>query len=188
MRTRDLSQRDFFDFLVSHRQSFTKMTELIYDISVESRSRFGGDLDLMLVMQAILLRELQTRKQSLCGDADASYSPEMKIGGVVINASAISRSTRIPRETVRRKLKLLQEMGWITIDRSGDVTLQVDQEGMCLALRELDSLSRWTMREISTSLARLLGDLADNREEGDVADTRKPHPSFGFESHRTVEA
>src|SRR5258705_9323093 len=163
MRTRELSQRVLFDFLVSHRSSFTKMPELIYDISVEARSKFGGDLDLMLVMQAILLRELQTHKHSLCPEGEDPYSPHMKIDRVVINASAISRSTRIPRETVRRKLKVLQEMGWIMIDPSGDVTLLVDQEGACPALRELDPLSRWTMHEISTSVARLLGDLAETQ-------------------------
>src|SRR5258706_14965455 len=99
MRTRELSQRVFFDFLVSHRSSFTKMTELIYDISVEARSRFSGDMDLMLGMQAILQRGLQTHKHRICSEGEDRYSPHMKINRVVINASATTRYTRIARES-----------------------------------------------------------------------------------------
>ena len=74
---------------------------------------FNGDLQQALVLAVIGQVRLHVRK------AVADSGEEMPADeDVSITASRLADVTGIPRETVRRKLKLLQDRGWI--ERRGD--------------------------------------------------------------------
>jgi hypothetical protein len=87
---------------------------------------FEGDLALAIVLGEVALHNL-SRFQG----ADKSMSP----GGVFwersdlqklllpCNALSISQSTGIPRETVRRKIAKLVEMGWMEQNTKGEITI-----------------------------------------------------------------
>ncbi len=84
---------------------------------VECRRESGGDLDLFLVMATIGERTFNERH------APDAMSLEAFVGGRVgkadtlpINVQSISDFTGIPRETVRRKIDILQKRGWIERD------------------------------------------------------------------------
>ncbi len=68
---------------------------------IEMRRRFGGDLDQYLIYQIVMLAELSH------GKADTASTRNG------LNAFSIAEITRIPRETVRRKLRLMVDGGHI---------------------------------------------------------------------------
>ncbi|WP_343082502.1 helix-turn-helix domain-containing protein [Ostreiculturibacter nitratireducens] len=96
-----------------HLAAFTRfLTQL--------RKRFDGDLDLMLVLAVIGERTqpeswapgLLTYRQLTRGrDEERLQYP--------INVQSVADYSGIPRETVRRKIALLQRKGWITRDDDG---------------------------------------------------------------------
>lgn len=84
---------------------------------VECRQAFGGDLDLFLVMTIIGERTFPAR------NAPAEMSHAEFLHGHVgdtepaaINQQSIADYSGIPRETVRRKIELLIEKGWVRRD------------------------------------------------------------------------
>ena len=84
---------------------------------VECRQAFGGDLDLFLVMTIIGERTFPAR------NAPAEMSHAQFVHGHVgdteaaaINQQSIADYSGIPRETVRRKIEILIEKGWILRD------------------------------------------------------------------------
>ena len=86
---------------------------------VECRQAFGGDLDLFLVMTIIGERTFPAR------NAPAEMSHAQFVHGHVgdteaaaINQQSIADYSGIPRETVRRKIEILIEKGWILRDES----------------------------------------------------------------------
>lgn len=86
---------------------------------VECRQAFGGDLDLFLVMTIIGERTFPAR------NAPAEMSHAQFVHGHVgdteaaaINQQSIADYSGIPRETVRRKIEILIEKGWIVRDES----------------------------------------------------------------------
>lgn len=90
---------------------------LLIRYMVECRRESGGDLDLFLVMATIGERTFNERH------APDEMSLEAFVGGTVgkaetlpINVQSISDFTGIPRETVRRKIDILQNRGWIERD------------------------------------------------------------------------
>jgi len=92
-------QYAFVEFMVAH------LTDL-------SRA-FNGDLQQALVLAVIGQVRLNVRKS--VADTGGALPADEEIS---ITASRLADVTGIPRETVRRKLKLLQERGWI--ERRGD--------------------------------------------------------------------
>ncbi|MFP1632877.1 hypothetical protein ACLB6G_14180 [Zhengella sp. ZM62] len=88
------------------------------------RARFDGDLDLLLVLAVIGDRtrpenwspELLTHRQMTHpGDDEHLQQP--------INIQSIADYSGIPRETVRRKVAVLQEKGWIIRDADGRLSV-----------------------------------------------------------------
>lgn len=71
---------------------------------------FNGDLQLMLILSVI--GQVQLADFATAGGVADNMQSR------AISASRISDVTGIPRETVRRKLKLLHDKGWI--DRRGE--------------------------------------------------------------------
>ena len=84
------------------------------------RGHFGGDLDLMLVLGVIGGRTLPS---SWVGKLE-TYGHLTRAGidaqlPSAINLQSIADYTGIPRETVRRKLAILLERGWVTRNKDG---------------------------------------------------------------------
>lgn len=86
---------------------------------------FDGDLQQALVLAVIGQVRLQARRMA---DEAGAAPPEPEASA--ITASRLADTTGIPRETVRRKLKRLQERGWIARRPDGAWHLVVDGGGM----------------------------------------------------------
>lgn len=87
---------------------------------IECRRHFGGDLDRFLVLCVIGDRSLSRGKIR----PDLTYA-EFESGGagltepVPLNTRSISDFSGIPRETVRRKVQELMDLGWVERDERG---------------------------------------------------------------------
>ena len=83
------------------------------ELLVTLRRHFGGDLDRMLVLAVIGSRTLSGgRIDDLC--YDRFMAGERADRPAAINLQSIADYSGIPRETVRRKLRDLERLGWIT--------------------------------------------------------------------------
>ena len=97
------------------------------------RERFGGDLDTAMILgeiahfniQRFFLHYSQPSSiftQALINAKSSPFYAESADLGCLIkkcNALSISDATGIPRETVRRKIKWLEQQGWIVKDEKG---------------------------------------------------------------------
>lgn len=80
---------------------------------------FEADLQAVLVLAVVGQMELQARIRANFRE-EGEMPVEFLIGAQPrINATSIAEVTGIPRETVRRKLHILQRRGWITRDGGG---------------------------------------------------------------------
>jgi DNA-binding MarR family transcriptional regulator len=114
-RTRQLDEitKDFGRIWPVHLAAFTRLL-------IQLRGHFDGDLDLLLVLAVIGDRtrpeewspELLTYRQLTRPRAEEHFQ-------VPINIQSVADYSGIPRETVRRKVKRLEELGWIKRDPSG---------------------------------------------------------------------
>lgn len=81
------------------------------------RGQFEGDLDAMLILLAVSLgTEKEDWREALLG------VPCRTLRTSTTNGLSIAEMTGIPRETVRRKLALLHDRGWIERDAAGNWT------------------------------------------------------------------
>jgi hypothetical protein len=71
---------------------------------IRLRSRFDGDLDQYLIYMVFVLAELSRQLQERAGTGLVFYEAPRPTG---LNALSVADITEIPRETVRRKLRLL---------------------------------------------------------------------------------
>ncbi|PXW70411.1 hypothetical protein C7964_102297 [Loktanella sp. PT4BL] len=114
-----------------HLAGFTKLL-------IQLRERFDGDLDLMLVLAVIGGRtrpeiwKPQLVSAEEMTSSDSSYSSQYPI-----NIQSVAEFSGIPRETVRRKVGILQDKGWVIRDRDGRLSV-TDTAAMGLA-SETDS-------------------------------------------------
>ncbi len=79
--------------------------ELLFSILMDERPIFGDDLDALLVYTAISRHHLRDERLGLAIE-DPDFGERRGL-----TTAAIARSTGIPRETVRRKLLLLETKG-----------------------------------------------------------------------------
>ena len=85
---------------------------------VSARSYFEGDLDLLIIYLLIGLRTLQDRRTIDLSLEAVAEGRVATLPSLFTNVRSISESTRIPYETVRRKVARLVELGWVR--RDGD--------------------------------------------------------------------
>lgn len=98
-----------------HLKAFTRLL-------VQLHAAFDGDLELLLVLAVIGDRtrpehwapEIFTFEQLTRGDGLKHYQTP-------INIQSVADYSGIPRETVRRKVNILQEKGWVERDGSGNL-------------------------------------------------------------------
>ena len=90
------------------------------EYTIDCRKTFDGDLELMIVLAVIGDRTLNAKntRPDLTHD-ELMSDPSAHVLPLDINTSSIAEYSGIPRETVRRKIKLLQERGWIARDAEG---------------------------------------------------------------------
>jgi hypothetical protein len=94
---------------------------------INARSAFGGDLDLFLVLAVIGDRSFASGRVSPSMTFDDFMSEERaSTEPFSVNAYSISQFSRIPRETVRRKVQELVDRGWV--ERTGDGSLQATRK------------------------------------------------------------
>lgn len=120
---------------------------------IACREICDGDLDLFLVLTIVGERTFTAR------DAPADMSHQDFVDGSVnqlqpaaINLQSIADYSGIPRETVRRKLHILQDKGWITKDERNFMTV-TDK-----AKANLNGLTESSLKylvEMDTLLSRL---------------------------------
>lgn len=110
-------ERNFSSIWPVHLSGFTRLL-------TQLRLHFDNDLDLLLIMAAIGERtrpeSWKDELQSLSVLTDPSESEHLQDP---INTQSVSEFTGIPRETVRRKLMILQEKGWVLRDSDGRLSV-----------------------------------------------------------------
>ncbi|MBT8459799.1 MAG: hypothetical protein HKP40_03400 [Litoreibacter sp.] len=103
-----------------HLAGFTRLL-------VQLRKRFDGDLDLALVLAVIGDRthpEFWTLELAELSQMTTGEDPDGK--QLPINIQSVAAFSGIPRETVRRKVKILQEKGWVTRKVDGRLAVKRD--------------------------------------------------------------
>jgi DNA-binding MarR family transcriptional regulator len=99
-----------------------RFTELLITL----RRHFGGDLDLMLVLAIIGSRTLHARRADGLSYRDFSNGARPDVPASPINLQSVAECSGIPRETVRRKVRQLEDRGWV--DRREDGVLTVTEK------------------------------------------------------------
>lgn len=100
-----------------HLEGFTRLL-------IQLRTQFDGDLDLALVLSVIGSRTQPERwTPSLTELGRMTDADHPKSNQAPINLQSVADFSGIPRETVRRKLNVLQDRGWVT--RAADGRLAV---------------------------------------------------------------
>ena len=103
-----------------HLASFTRLL-------LQLRKRFDGDLDLAIVLAVIGSRtmpELWARELVDLGHMTAGENTGGK--QLPINIQSVAAFSDIPRETVRRKVTILQDKGWVTRNADGSLAVKRD--------------------------------------------------------------
>lgn len=111
---------------------------------IAAREAFDGDLDLFLVLAIIGDRSFAAHKvdPSLTFD-DWQARDEPMVTPEGINVRSISHFSGIPRETVRRKLAILIEKGWVVRGEDNSLSATVK------ARKELAPLTKGSIRYLN---------------------------------------
>lgn len=118
------------------------LSEHLADCSRE----FNGDMQQLLILAVI--------GQVYIADLVRAKGPPLPEATNGISASRLADVCRIPRETVRRKLKLLEEKNWISQDGEQSWTI-VHENGTSAAGKGLDGLDRRGMLRLARMHAAL---------------------------------
>ncbi len=112
---------------------------------------FDGDLQEMLVLAIVGQVQMRAmRAAALAGEDPWGLAEER----VSINASRIADVTAIPRETVRRKLRSLEQRGWVSQTANSAWRLAVD-DGFAKAKLDLQEVDRRGIRRVARLFAGL---------------------------------
>lgn len=93
--------------------------EALCELLIVLRQQFFGDLDLMLILAIIGSRALPARNANNMTYCEFITDNSKERADQPINIQSIAECSAIPRETVRRKVHKLQELGFIERDSSG---------------------------------------------------------------------
>lgn len=81
----------------------------------ELRLHFDGDLDLLLILASIA-----AKVEGEDWQASLLHGEHQETRNTPTNALSIAHFTGIPRESVRRRIRKLEEKGWIACDGDGN--------------------------------------------------------------------
>jgi len=93
----------------------------VVDLLITLRSQFDGDLDAALIMSVIGDRQF-ARRVSMAAPTRATLGQTETTDQPSVNAYSIAQYTGIARETVRRKVAMLVEKGWVCRDGQGNLS------------------------------------------------------------------
>ena len=100
-------------------QIFPTHVEALCELLIILRQQFLGDLDLMLILAIISSRTLPARQASNMTYTEFISDDSKQRADQPINIQSIAECSGIPRETVRRKVRKLEELGFIERDCNG---------------------------------------------------------------------
>jgi hypothetical protein len=121
-------QYRFVEFLVAHLSDVGRM--------------FNGDLQAVLVLAVIGQTALNAARAAAAERLSAADLPPERLS---TSASRIADVTGIPRETVRRRLLLLEERGWIARAADSSVRIAISGGDASVA-RDLAEIDRRALR------------------------------------------
>jgi hypothetical protein len=129
-------QYAFVEFFVEHLSDLSRT--------------FGGDLQQMMLLAVIGQRRLRAIRDA--GGDPGAVTPRQ----TAISASRLADVTCIPRETVRRKLALLAQRGWIEQEAGGGWRIVPDAGGGdSPARRDLIEQDRRARRRVARLVAEM---------------------------------
>lgn len=112
---------------------------------IECRHHFRGDLDLLLLMSIIGDRTLSKRRMPASSTFETFNSDELsEVEPEPINIRSIAEYSGIPRETVRRKIRILEQKGWVSFQANEAIVATIK------ARDDLAPLTETTIRYLST--------------------------------------
>lgn len=101
----------------AHLVGFTRLL-------VHLRARFDGDLDLVLILAVIGSRtHTNIWTQDLEEFDQLTKASDTERGQLAINIQSVADYSGIARETVRRKVTILQDRGWVMRDEDGHLAV-----------------------------------------------------------------
>lgn len=139
------------DLLAEFGRIWPRHVSSLMKFLIECRRHFDGDMDLFLVLCVIGDRTFSERDVPEGMDYtawNAATSDDLRSGE--INVQSIANYSGIPRETVRRKLGVLIDKGWVVRDERGYITA-TDK-----AKRDLEPLTLYSLTYLSR-MKSLLG-------------------------------
>lgn len=101
-------------------QIYPSYLESVTHLLIALRETCDGDLDKALIMAVIGDRHFAKRISPDAPKLENLGATEVTPGPSV-NALSIAQFTKIPRETVRRKVKSLVDLGWVSADVQGNL-------------------------------------------------------------------
>lgn len=110
--------------IISHfGHIFPTHVEALCELLIVLRQQFFGDLDLMLILAIIGSRALPARQTSNMSYAEFISDNTKDRADQPINIQSIAECSGIARETVRRKVHKLEDLGFIARDTQGMLTI-----------------------------------------------------------------
>ena len=104
-------------------QIFPTHVEALCELLIVLRQQFFGDLDLMLILAIISSRTLPARQANNMTYTEFISDDSKHRADKPINIQSIAECSGIARETVRRKVHKLEDLGFIARDPSGMLTV-----------------------------------------------------------------
>lgn len=139
---------------------------------------FHGDLQSMIVLALVGQVQMRATRAAVEAGIDPSAIPTERVS---ITASRIADVTRIPRETVRRKLGLLGDKGWVQRNPGGSWRLVVEngEAPARVDLAEVDARAIERVARLFRDLESIVADHAAARlsDPDDGAQTGQVPPS-----------
>ena len=124
---------------------FYLFTCFLTDYVQITRKNFHGDVDLAKVFGVVAAQQMRLHQIEHEKGIRKDVRHYSRIQARAwVNASSIAEVTGIPRETVRRKLFVLQAYGWVEMDARGRVAVGRTPDGTVAASVALPEMHHWT--------------------------------------------
>jgi predicted transcriptional regulator len=128
-----------------------RVVEFVVDHISDLSRVFEGDLQEMLVLAIVGQVQLLAMRTAAQAGVDPWSLTDERLS---INASRIADVTAIPRETVRRKLRSLEQRGWVIQTANSAWRLAVDG-GVAKAKLDLNDVDRRSISRVARLFAGL---------------------------------
>ncbi len=107
---------------------FPAHVDALCELLIVLRQQFFGDLDLMLILAIISSRALPARQSSTMSYKQFISDSDKQRADQPINIQSVAECSGIARETVRRKVRKLEDLGFI--ERGANGMLKVTKKAL----------------------------------------------------------